>query len=102
MKTQTQLDCESFGGTFALGGTYTLGTSVWTCQWHQVRHAQHRLPYACADRHGLLRQRHPHACRPGHEQVGLRPVATDPTVGGGTTAAPTFSSADDVAGVAVD
>ncbi len=33
VKTQTQLDCESFGGTFALGGTYTLGTSVWTCQW---------------------------------------------------------------------
>ena len=26
-------DCESFGGTFALGGAYTLGTSVWTCQW---------------------------------------------------------------------
>lgn len=33
VKTQAQLDCESFGGTFALGGTYSLGTSVWTCQW---------------------------------------------------------------------
>jgi hypothetical protein len=32
-KSQAQLDCESFGGTFALGGPYLLGTSVWTCTW---------------------------------------------------------------------
>lgn len=32
-KSQAQLHCEAFGGTFALGGTYSLGTSVWTCQW---------------------------------------------------------------------
>jgi len=32
-KSQAQLDCESFGGTFTLGGTYSLGTSVWTCVW---------------------------------------------------------------------
>jgi hypothetical protein len=32
-KSQAQLDCESFGGTFALGGTFTFGAAVWSCQW---------------------------------------------------------------------
>jgi hypothetical protein len=32
-KSQAQLDCESFGGTFTLGGPFALGTSVWTCVW---------------------------------------------------------------------
>jgi hypothetical protein len=32
-KSQAQLDCESFGGAFTLGGTYSLGTAVWSCQW---------------------------------------------------------------------
>src|SRR6476646_8793660 len=32
-KSQAQLACESFGGTFTLGGTYTGGTAVWSCVW---------------------------------------------------------------------
>jgi hypothetical protein len=32
-KSQAQLDCESFSGTFALGGTFSGGTAVWSCQW---------------------------------------------------------------------
>ena len=32
-KSQAQLNCESFGGTFTLGGMFSLGTAVWSCQW---------------------------------------------------------------------
>jgi hypothetical protein len=33
VKSQAQIDCQSFGGTFTLGGTFSLGTAVWSCQW---------------------------------------------------------------------
>jgi hypothetical protein len=32
-KSQAQIDCESFAGTFTLAGTFSLGTAVWSCQW---------------------------------------------------------------------
>jgi len=32
-KSQAQIDCESFAGTFTLGGTFSLGAAVWSCQW---------------------------------------------------------------------
>jgi hypothetical protein len=33
VRSQAQTDCQAFGGTFTLGGTFSLGTAVWSCHW---------------------------------------------------------------------